>query len=50
MFTSLTHRMMFIHAITCELFKTNYEHMKNNASGFILIIAILIGLLNSALK
>jgi len=29
MFTLPTHRMMFIHAIPCDLFKTNYEHMKN---------------------
>ena len=40
MFTSLTHRMMFTHAVPCDPFKTNYEHMKK----YILFIFLFISL------
>ncbi len=52
MFTSLTHRMMFIHAIPCDLFKTNYEHMKIYKLTYSILSVMLAGMviLNSGCK
>ena len=43
MFTSLTQRMIFIHAIPCDLFKTNYEYMKKVTFRLIFVFAVVLG-------